>query len=58
MYKFKAKFQLSNEFISSESEEIQKTMQLSEPLIQIITPTNNYHINDIIPITIIILNQD
>ena len=54
MYKFKVKFQLSNEFISSESEEIQKTMQLSEPLIQIITPTNNYHINDVIPITITI----
>ena len=57
MYKFKAKFQLSNEFISSESEEIQKTMQLSEPLIQIITPTNNYHINDVIPITITITNR-
>lgn len=57
MYKFKAKFQLSNEFISSESEEIQKTMQLSEPIIQIITPTNNYHINDVIPITITITNR-
>ena len=57
MYKFKAKFQLSNELISSESEEMQKTMQLSDPQIQIITPTNNYHINDVIPITITITNR-